>query len=113
MRTLTLDEALADLSPAEITRRKLSNAGRKGAASRTYSKRYALKGGPLDGKQLSLTSPSTGVLTLHGETGRYTSSYEIAGPVHREWCRMADALWRDANNVRWYEEARLLHWESL
>lgn len=109
----TFDEALARLSPAEITRRKLANAGRKGAASRVFGKLYELAGGPLDGKRLRLTSPSTGVLTLHGETGRYTAVHEITDPMRREVCRGLDMHWRNAHRVRWHEEARLLHWEVL
>lgn len=32
---------------------------------------YVLRGGPLDGKQVRLTTPSTLRFTLHGQTGRY------------------------------------------
>lgn len=110
---LTFDELEARLGPAEIKHRKLSNAGRKGAASRCFTKRYDLIGGPLDGRALQLTSPNTAVFCMHGRVGRYTAAYELATQEERYRAEKLNAAWREARGLRWHNEALQLHWQDL
>ena len=113
MKTLTFEELEARLGSAEIRRRKLSNAGRKGAAARVAYTTYDLCGGPLDGQKVSLAGPSSAVLCLRGRFGRYTAASELPTHEARAAAAQLDAAWREAKGRRWLEPAHQLHWQDL
>lgn len=112
MKTLTFEELEARLGSAEIRRRKLANAGRKGAARVTHTT-YDLVGGPLDGQKVSLTGPCSAVLCLRGQFGRYTAAFELSTHEARTAAAQLDSAWREAKGRRWHEPTHQLHWQDL
>jgi hypothetical protein len=117
---LTFEEMEKRLGPAEVLRRKRAYAGQKGAKARQVHRNYILVGGPLDGQTVSLSGPSTGVMSIGAYFGRYTQAQHLASEKERPKAARKDNTWIKEHRSEAYPYgpgrepvALQLHWDTL